>query len=542
VSSLRREPGDLDQEFDVLVVGGGVYGAVIARMAARSGYSVALVDRADFGGGVSHNSLKIVHGGFRYIQHLDVPRIRESVAAQRAWMAAAPHLVRPMRCVVPTQGMGTRGPLAFGAAICAYQLAAGPRNAGVRPEVALPSPGLLSRASLRALSPQLASTEAAGGAYWYDAQMLDANRLVLECIHDAVLNGAVALNHMEVVQLRRGADAVEGAMVRDALTGRVLEVRARLTVNTAGPHAQALLAAAGTARGIPRQLVWTRNLNIVTPRVFDCWDAVGVTSRRPSDAAIGKTNRLFFVTRWQDCSIVGTSHERHLGGPDDLRDNVAGDVAAFLEEVREALPEAQLSARSVRYVHAGLTPAEDDVKRARRGAVIDHRETDAVRGLLSVLGIKYTTAPTVAHRVLKWVQGMLGDTRAPQRFEHELPGAPEELSAPTPWEDSSWSAATWARRVYGRHWPRVATMLPAGSLAEDEWVFRCRVRYGVEHEMVRLADAVFRATDVAERGQLTPARLAWCGETLAGHFGWDAQRLQQEISVVTARLPLQVAP
>ncbi len=130
---LRRDLDAFHGKFDVLVIGAGAYGACIARLAARSGWSVALIERDDFGAAVSHNSLKIVHGGFRYVQHFDLPRIRESMAAQRAWLSAAPHLVRPMRCVIPAYGYGTRGPLAFAAGLCAFHVAASDRNRGLAP-------------------------------------------------------------------------------------------------------------------------------------------------------------------------------------------------------------------------------------------------------------------------------------------------------------------------------------------------------------------------------------------------------------------------
>ena len=133
--------------------GGGIYGRA-SRLAARHGYSTALVERNDFGGGASHNSLKIVHGGFRYIQHLDLPRIRESVRAQRAWLAAAPHLIRPMRCVIPAYGHGTRGREVFAAGVAAYHLAAGRRNAGLVGRNRLGGSGVLSRQSMIALCPR----------------------------------------------------------------------------------------------------------------------------------------------------------------------------------------------------------------------------------------------------------------------------------------------------------------------------------------------------------------------------------------------------
>mgnify|MGYP005811502165 CR=1 FL=1 len=536
---MRREPGDLDRHFDVLVVGGGVYGACIARMAARQGYSVALVERADFGSGVSHNSLKIIHGGFRYVQHLDLPRIRESVAAQRAWLAAAPHLVRPMRCIAPAQGLGTRGPAAFAAAVCAYHLLAGRRNKGL-PDNTLPWSGVLSRRVLLARHPELAGKDLAGGAYWYDAQMLDANRLVLECLQDACANDAVVLNHVEVAGLRRTAGAVEGALVRDVLDGREFEVRADITVNAAGPSVSSILAAGSRPLAPLGRTVWTRNVNIVTRRLFDTPDAIGVSSQRPSDAVVGKSNRLFFVTSWQDCSIVGTSHVRHRSD-DDMALATASDAASFLREIRDALPEQHIGKDDVRYVHAGLTPAEDEVHRTKRGTVLDHRRTEGVSGLITVLGIKFTTAPNIAASVLTLIQAMKPRTAAADGtdFSTPLPGAPDRLPDAVPW-DRNVTDEQWAQWIYGRRWPDVAAMLPADESSDTDHVFRCRVLHGIAREMVmRLPDAVFRASDLAERGQLSAARLQWCANQMANRFGWTEERKSREIASVEARLQLK---
>ena len=330
---MRRDLAALDREFDVLVIGGGVYGACIARMAARCGWSVALLERDDFGAAVSHNSLKIVHGGFRYVQHFDVARIRESVAAQRSWLCAAGHLVHPMRCVIPAYGYGTRGPAAFAAGVVAFHTIAGRRNAGVRGPKRLPLSGLLSRRGLLSLYPDLDRPDVTGGAYWYDAQIMDANRLTLECVQDACDHGAVAANHVEAERLLEAGGEARGAVVRDRLTGRELEVRARVIVNATGHRFARLVPGSGGDANRGRRMVWTRNVNVVDAQAVRNADALGVGSKRASDAAVGRSKRLFFVTPWQDWSIIGTSHMQHDGDARGHCAAVKADVALFLDEV-----------------------------------------------------------------------------------------------------------------------------------------------------------------------------------------------------------------
>ncbi|MCB1992083.1 MAG: FAD-dependent oxidoreductase, partial [Geminicoccaceae bacterium] len=120
---MKRDPGRLaGPELDVLVIGGGIYGACIARDAAQRGLRTALVERGDFGGLTSHNSFKLIHGGLRYLQQLDIQRLRQSAREQRIWLGIAPHLVRPLAFVMPTFGHGSRGPEALRLALLAYEL------------------------------------------------------------------------------------------------------------------------------------------------------------------------------------------------------------------------------------------------------------------------------------------------------------------------------------------------------------------------------------------------------------------------------------
>jgi len=498
---LRRDIGALEAQFDLLVIGAGAYGSAIARLAARWGLRVALIDRGDFGAGASHNSLKLIHGGFRYIQHFDVPRIRESVRSQRAWAALAPHLLRPLRFVMPTHGYGTRSPWGLGAALGAFHAIAWDRNKGAREDVRLPVGGLLSRRELVAAYPMFEHTRARGGAYWYDLQMLDPNALTFQCVLDAARHDAVVANHVEAVALLRDQSGIVGAAVRCATTGRQIEVRARLTVNAAGPWAESLLAPDVM---LAKPLAWTLNMNVVTRQIFPDGSALGVTSRQSSDAAVGRTKRLFFVTPWRDCSIIGTAHEPYRGSPDALEVE-RGQLEAFLEEAAGAMPGVALRLEDVRYVHMGLTPAglEGDAKSAAERA---HRPTVADRsasGLITVVGIKFTTAPVVAQRVVDLALKRLGRPPRAQR----------------------------------------AAALASVSAEAVPQAFQERVSRGVKEEMaVRLSDVIFRCTDLAERGRLSEEQLISAAAILERQLGWPPERTARELAEVGQTLARRHSP
>lgn len=537
---MRRDIDALSQPFDLLVIGAGIHGACLARLAALSGLRTALIEKGDFGAATSRNSAKLLHGGLRYIQHFDVPRIRESMVAQRAWFRFAPHLVRPLRFVIPTYGYGTRGPAALAGGVVAFHMIAAGRNDGIADEVRLPRSGITSRRRLLAAHPALQRRDVTGGAFWYDGQMLDAIRVTLECIWDAVEAGAVALNHVECVALRHGARGVEGVVARDRLTGREVEVTARMTVNATGPWVDRVLAGGPKAVHGERTTVWTRNVNLVTRRLYGGGTALGVQSKRKSDAAIGESKRLFFTSPWHGCTVVGTTHDHYDDDPDavEATDDL---VAGFVQEVNDAAPGLGLAPQDVHSVHLGLTPAEDaESERAKRSLLLDHEARHGIHGLLSVAGIKYTTAPVVAAQTLELVCRKLGHGRAMPPFETPARGAPSRVMPP-PAEGSNGTPDCvdelgWAQHIYGRRASDCLQEAAASPLDADA-VFRDRVRYGVQHEMiVRLGDALLRATDWAERGRLTAPLMNWCAEYMAAELHWSGERRRREYGDAVAAL------
>lgn len=538
---MRRDLDAFNEPFDLLVIGAGIHGACIARSASRAGLRAALIEKGDLSGATSRNSAKLIHGGLRYIQHFDVPRIRESMIAQRTWFRFAPHLMRPLRFVIPTYGYTMRGPVALAGGIVAFHMIAAGRNDGIRPEIRLPRSGLMSRRGLVSAHPVLDREDVTGGAYWYDGQMLDAGRVALECVWDATAAGAVAANHVESVALLHDGSKVHGVVARDAISGREFELRAGLTVNATGPWVDRVLKTGPAALKSQRTTAWTRNMNLVTRQLYPGNEALGIASNRASDAAIGKAKRLFFTSPWHGCTVVGTTHDHYEDDP-ELLAAPAEVVSGFLREVDAAAPGLGLKPSDIKSVHLGLTPAEaGESERAHRPHVLDHEQLHGIRGLVSVAGIKYTTAPIVGAKVLGLAARKLGRELRIPPFEDPCAGAPNGPLCLPPDEGSEAARSAndeydWAAAIYGA---RAAQCLgePSAANREPEQVFRNRVRFGVEHEMVtRLSDAVLRATDSAERGQLSEAQLDWCAATLAAAHGWSSDRRASELEATRSML------
>lgn len=531
---MKREPERLlERTFDVVVVGGGIHGACAAMEAARRGLSVALLERGDFGSATSHNSLKLLHGGFRYIQHLDFRRIRQSIRERRYWLAAAPHMCRPLAFLMPLRGVGTRSRGALYGALKLYELIAADRNRGVPAERAIPAGRIVGKHELYSLAPSLRPGYTSG-AIWYDGQMLDADRLLLSCVAAAVESGAVAMNYAAVEGLSLTRDnAVAGVKVRDRLRGEELDVRAKQVIFAAGPWNAALLKTAGIASW-RQQAAQVKSMNVVVPALCERDDlAVGIESKRRSDSVVGNTNRLFFVTPWQGLSVIGTTHEPFDGEPEACTFG-RSEVEAFLGEFNDAYCGRPVDLDDVVYVYGGLTPAVEGriaLGRSRHAVVTDHSATDGVAGLWSVAGVKFTTARYVAEIAVAAVAARAGLDSPARVPTTALPGGEdfpgedvliERLRRST---DLDGALLGQLVRAYGT---RVEHVLEAGGYVPgsgEEGVLACRMRYAIREEMaVCIDDLLHRRTHLAMTGKADTKSRELAAALLAEEGG-DASRL-----------------
>jgi glycerol-3-phosphate dehydrogenase len=467
---VKRDAGALaERAFDVLVVGGGIHGAACAWDAAQRGLRVALVERGDFGSGTSWNSLKTIHGGLRYLQTLDLRRMRASIAERRALLRIAPELVQPLGFVVPTYGHGAVGLEALGVALRLNDLVGWDRNRDLPPSQRLPRGRLLSRGELSALAPGLPLAGVSGGALYYDAQVSSSERLLLGFLHAACDHGALAVNDCELVGLARDASGrVAGARVRDHAGGGEFDVRAAVVLNCAGPDVAAV-AAHALAR--PPDVPLLRAFNLVLGRSVVAPHALGVRHG----------GRFLFAVPWSGVAMIGTAYEPAAGdGP---------GAAGFLDECARAFPWLGLRAEDVRRVHAGLVPGRGGAAGLRTRTWLRDHARDGAPGLVSLLGVKYTTARGVAQRAIDLVFRSLGREAARCR------------TAETP----------------------LAQARPLAGSLED--AVRTAVR---DEQALRLADVILRRADLGTAGPPAPDVVARVAAVMAAELRWDEARTQAE--------------
>jgi len=465
---VRRDLGALaGREHDLLVIGGGIYGASAAWDAAQRGLAVALVEAHDFGSGVSWNSLKTVHGGLRHLQRLEPGLTRESMRERRALLRIAPEIVRPLPFLVPAYGHGLKGREALALGLLANDWLTPDRNRGLPPERRIARARVLSPRETLELVPGLPARGLTGGALWTDAQVTSSERLLLGFLHGAAAQGAALANHAEAVALLRCGARIVGARVRDREQGGELEVRARIVLNAAGPGMDAILALAGIARpAVP--LLDAMNL-VLRRRPLVAAHALGARS----------DGRYLFLVPWRDCALVGTAYA------------VAGaplPVSEFLAAAARAYPWAGLEREDIALVHRGRVPGRAADSLSDRPLILDH-EAEGVAGLISVLGVKYTTARGVAERTVDLAVARLSRRVARCRTaETSLPQA----------------------------------RLLAGSP-------EAQARRAVREEMaLGLSDVVLRRMDLGTAGPPAPAELDAVARAVADELAWDERRVADE--------------
>ncbi len=533
---MTRDLGRLsDTTFDLLVIGAGIYGATIAWDAAQRGLSVALVERGDFGGATSANSLKTVHGGLRSLQRGALGEMRLFVRERRALLRIAPHLVGPLSFVIPTSRHPVRNRPVMRIALALNDLLASDRNAGLIPGQHLHGGRLLARDEVLRLAPELDASNLTGGATWCDAQMRNSERLVLAFVQSAADAGAVTANHVAVGRLLRDGDRVTGAAVRDVLTGHEFDVRARVTVNAAGAWAAGLSAPA--VGGSPSALLpaISRALNVVTPR-----PATGPAVGGLSDG------RFFFKVPWRGLTMYGTSHDPFDAAADEARPGRA-PVEALLHDVNRAFPGAPVSMDEVTLVHWGLLPSvpssDPHVQLAKQSVVRDHRP-EGVGGLVTVIGVRYTTARHTAEQAVDLALAQVGRTGPPCRTaatplaggEFEDAAALERRVRES-WAEASPADAARLVRSYGSRVDEVLALLrePEGAtrLSPTCPVTRAEVRHATRRELaLTLCDALVRRTEAGSAGHPGPAAAAAAASVMAGELGWDATRAAREVSAL----------
>jgi glycerol-3-phosphate dehydrogenase len=466
---------------DLFVIGGGINGCGIARDAAGRGYSVALAEMGDFASGTSSGATKLIHGGLRYLEHYEFRLVRESLMEREVLWAMAPHIIWPLRFVLPYQKGGIRPAWMIRLGLFLYDHLGGRK---LLPPTAVLD--LRRDPAGKPLKPVFAK------AFEYSDGWVDDARLVVLNARDAADRGALILPRTKVVAARR-----EGGLWEidtcNLLTGEMRRHQARMLVNAAGPWVDQLLR---TALGEPeaRHVRLVQGSHIVVRKKFDGQRAYFFQN---------PDNRIIFAIPYEeDFTLIGTTDRDYSGDPQDVR--ISEEETGYLCAAASEYFREPINSGDIVWSYSAVRPLYDDGASKAQEATRDYvlkLERDGGAPLLNVFGGKLTTYRRLSEHALEKIGAAIGGKGEPWTAKSHLPGGdfPVEgyaaevgrLKAAYPF-----LADAHARRLVRRYGTRASVLLgQAKSLADlgrcfGSDLYEAEVRYLVEHEWAITAEDV----------------------------------------------------
>lgn len=551
---MKRDLTKLSNKvFDILIIGGGIYGACTAWDAAFRGLSVALIDKGDFGHATSANSLKIIHSGFRYLQHVDIKRMRESIRESMILMKIAPHLIHPLPCVIPTFGHGINSKASLFFALMINDIIGFDRNRMKDPQKLIPRGKIVSKKELNQLIPGFKIKKITGGAIWYDGIVFNSERLTLSFIRSAEKAGSTMANYVKAENFIQKDRRVTGITAKDIFTGKKFDIRAKYVINTTGPWVNEILENSKEEFKTP-QFQTALAFNLIIKRQITQKYAMGIFGRAGSEKEIQnsyKKSQVLFLVPWRDCCLIGTKYLPFNGNIDDCK-LPKEEIQIFLDEINSTYPGISIKLDEVSFFHTGILPADGintktgQVRLIKHYKIIDHLKLDGIDGLISVVGVKLTTARGVAEKTIDLIfkkmkkkPSKVRTTAIPiyggniNRYEsflnREVEKRPYDLSEKT------------VRHLiynYGSQYEDVLKYLDKDinlgkTLHGTSETIKAQVIHAVHEEMaLKLADVVFRRTELGTAGNPGDKCLKACADIMAVELKWDEERTKRELNEV----------
>lgn len=549
--SLTQRLSKIKNQYDVAVIGGGIYGAATAWEAASRGLSVVLIEAEDFCSGTSANSLKTIHGGLRSLQRFDFPEMREYIRERRALLRIAPHLVIPMQCVIPTYSKFSKSRLFLGAGLKVYDLIACDRNRGLDTARRIKKTQIISAEQVSKFAPDFDSSTVTGGASWFDAQAYNSERLVLAFIMSAKQAGADVFNYVSKKEYTAEQGVVTGVIATDQLTGKDIQIKARSVIDCCGPWAARDETFVGTTPESRRPKLMARAVNLVLNRKLSSCALGANTSAAPDGS-----DRLMFIAPWRRGSIVGTWYYPQTSNTNQLTLSDT-ELSQCLSQINSVFPSLALSKANVTQIHHGVQPAKPAAKKDsepdlwRHTRIIDSNAGVISAGLFWVQGVKLTTARATAENVINRVASYLradispsrtsetalygGDISEYSRFEKDCF---EKLSA-------SLSTVTITRliRNYGSNISTIMRLCEKDqSLAQvvpgTGDTIKAELEFIFGDEMVyTLSDLMLRRTDIGSFECPKKETIEYCADVITERLHWNAEQRAENIKQLIQNYP-----
>lgn len=511
--------------FDLVVVGAGINGLGIARDAARRGLSLVVLEQEDICSGVSAWSGRLAHGGLRYLEHRDFALVRESLRERERLIQLAPHLVKPLRLLMPLYAHNRRPAWLIRLGMIVYDILSFDKRTGGHE--------VLNIGSTLRRFPGIAREGLAGAAVFTEGQIEYVERLCVELAISAAADGAVIRTRARVEEPVLVGGRVVGVKYRDTETGALQEARASVVLNVAGPWIDRIFQRGAPAQ--PRLNGGTKGSHlIVDPFPGAPKDVVYYESKTDG--------RLVLVIPWMGRYMIGTTDIRFDDDPGEARCSAA-EMNYLLSEVNQLIPEARLRADDVLYTFSGVrplpyAPGVVEAKIPRSHMLHDH--APGLPGLVTVVGGKLTTFRQLSEDAVDEVFRRLGRKSPPCATARlPSPGAVFDAGGLRRYLADIGLSPTTAARLMGLYGARARNVVDEakadpsllGVVHAETGAIGAEMVFAMRHEFARtLADVMARRVLLAFAPGHGLESVNAIADLLGNVFGWDAARRASEIA------------
>ncbi|PZD71734.1 Glycerol-3-phosphate dehydrogenase 2 [Acaryochloris thomasi RCC1774] len=511
--------------YDLIVIGGGINGAGIARDAALRGLKTILIEKGDFAGGTTSCPSRLIHGGLRYLEYFEFNLVRESLREREVLLHTAPHLVRPLQLSIPIYADGARPYRLIQVGMILYDLLSYDKT--------VPNHRMLSLGQVRQLFRSLNPKELKGAAQYYDAQVVYAERLCLENILSAQAAGATVLNYVQVMGLEKSQNHLSTITCKDQLTGEAFTLSAgqqTVVANTTGPWVDEVLQSGEHPIREKPLMGGTKGSHIIVPKFPGAPDTAFYV-----EAA--SDNRPFFIIPWLDRYLIGTTDLPYSGDLNHVKaDNQ--EIEYLIEETNRTIPTANLTLTDVLYTYSGVRPlpytdAQTPSSITRKHILHDHAP-EGIANLISLVGGKWTTYRQVGEEYVDAAYRKLGRPVPPCHTRKKpLPGALDQTDiarANAVAQYKSQLSLTVIDHLFSLYGSKALEVLAltekstdlAESIVPGLLDIKAQVVYAVETELAHtLVDICCRRMLIAMQGNYGFDALPAITETLSKHCGWS---------------------
>ncbi|WP_019508174.1 glycerol-3-phosphate dehydrogenase [Pleurocapsa sp. PCC 7319] len=520
-------------DYDVIIIGGGINGAGVARDAALRGLKTILIEKTDFASGSSSWSSRLIHGGFRYLEYFEIPLVRESLKEREVLLHTAPHLVNPLQLTIPVYRDRSRPYWKIWVGMILYDLLSSDKT--------LPSYQMLPKEKFEQMFRSLDKENLVGGSQYYDGQVNFAERLCLENIISAQNAGATVLNYVEVMELTLKDGRISDVVCKDKLTGSSFTISGRkdvMVVNTAGPWVDRVCERGNKAGkrvsiGDAKKNGGTKGSHVVV----DPFPGAPNSSLYVEAKSDG---RPFFIISWLGKYLIGTTDLPYKDDIENIKAN-NDEIDYLLQETNNVIPTANLKRDDVKFTYSGVRPLPNSEGKkpgsiTRKHIIFDHRK-EGVNNLFTLIGGKLTTYRNVGEEMVDAILKRMKRSPQPCRTDSlPLPGCilpnDRRIQEAITEYGSILSTRTIDHlfTIYGAKALEILTLTKDNPelckpVSPDLPDIKAQIVYAVERELAHtIVDILRRRTTLSMNGNYGMDLLPVVTEVLQKHCGWTQEQ------------------